>query len=189
MTRTNRPRSFRKNDDGVRVQPQDKRDKQMVKKKRKRVNGRSGAPALLHCPAAVEAAPSPEKSGECAHRLADHTLLRKGRRYPEARDLRWTKYGCCSSSIVTCYDRRFLNVQPHSIPRGTAPTDLAAVMEAALAAISGKLFVHVLLSVLCPLLSGCLAYGTFVAAVAAMLSVLAWACLSCSCLAFCFRFC
>ena len=33
--------------------------------------------------------------------------------------------------------------------------------------------------------SGCLVYGAFVAAVAAMVSVLAWACLGCSFLAFC----
>ena len=34
---------------------------------RKRANGRGGALALMHRPAAVEAAPSPEKGGECAH--------------------------------------------------------------------------------------------------------------------------
>ena len=32
----------------------------------------------------------------------------------------------------------------------------------------------------CSLSSGCLVYGAFVAAVAAMVSVLAWACLGCS---------
>ena len=42
-------------------------------------------------------------------RLADHTLLLQGRRYPEARDLRWTQCVCCSSSIITCWNRRFLN--------------------------------------------------------------------------------
>ena len=35
--------------------------------KRKRVNGRYGAPALMHRPAAIEAAPSPEKRAECSH--------------------------------------------------------------------------------------------------------------------------
>ena len=35
--------------------------------KRKRINGRGGAPALMHRPAAVEVAPSPEKRGECAY--------------------------------------------------------------------------------------------------------------------------
>ena len=42
----------------------------------------------MHRPAAVEAAPSPEKRGECSHTASDHTLLLQGRRYPEARDLR-----------------------------------------------------------------------------------------------------
>ena len=41
--------------------------------------------------------------------------------------------------------------------------------------------------VFCSLSSGCLVYGAFVAAVAAMVSVLAWACLGCSFLAFCFQ--
>ena len=35
--------------------------------------------------------------------------------------------------------------------------------------------------------SGCLVYGAFVAAVATMVSVLAWACLGCSFLDFCFE--
>ena len=38
-----------------------------LNQKRKRVNGRDGAPALMHRPAAIEAAPSPEKRGECSH--------------------------------------------------------------------------------------------------------------------------
>ena len=67
--------------------------------KRKRVNGRGGAPALKHRPAAVEERGVPT-------RLAGHALRLQGRRYPEARDLRWTIDGCCSSSI-TCYNRRF----------------------------------------------------------------------------------
>ena len=46
---------------------QDTRDKQKVELKTKQVNGRGGAPALMHCPAAVEAAPNPEKRGEYAH--------------------------------------------------------------------------------------------------------------------------
>ena len=39
-------------------------------------------------------------------RLVDRARLLQGRRYPEARDLRWTaeqQYGCCSSSIITYY--------------------------------------------------------------------------------------
>ena len=32
-----------------------------------------------------------KKEGSVSTRLADHTLLQQGRRYPEARDLRWTK--------------------------------------------------------------------------------------------------
>ena len=66
-------------------------------------------------------------------------------------------------------------------------TGLAAVVEAALTAltgIGGILFVY--FSALCPLSSGCLVYGAFVAAVAAMVSFLAWACLGCSFFAFCF---
>ena len=35
--------------------------------KRKRVNGRGGAPALIHSPTAIEAAPSPEERGDCSH--------------------------------------------------------------------------------------------------------------------------
>ena len=41
---------------------------------RKRVNGVGGAPALMHRPAAVEAAPSPEKEGSVPTPLTDHTL-------------------------------------------------------------------------------------------------------------------
>ena len=102
------------------------------KSKIKRVNGRGGAPGLMHRPAAVEAVPSPEE-GSVLTLLVDHnTLLLQGRRYPEARDLRWKKYGCCSSNcIINCYNRRFF-AQQHSIRRGTVSwaTGLAAVMEA-----------------------------------------------------------
>ena len=59
--------------------------------------------------------PALKNEGSVPTRLADDTLLLQGRRYPEARDLRWTKYGCCSNSIMTCYNRRFLNVQQYSI--------------------------------------------------------------------------
>ena len=64
-------------------------------------------------------------------------------------------------------------VQQHSIRLGMAlwTTGLAAVVEAALTAltgIGGILFVY--FSALCPLSSGCLVYGAFVAAVAAMVS-------------------
>ena len=46
---------------------------------------------------------------------------------------------------------------------------------------------HVVGALSALLSSGCLVYGAFVAAVAAMVSVLAWACLGCSFLAFCFQ--
>ena len=62
-------------------------------------------------------------------------------------------------------------------------------MGAALTRISGMSFVYFLVSVLWSLSSGCLVYGAFVVAVAAMVSVLAWACLGCSFLLFAFRFC
>ena len=69
--------------------------------------------------------------------------------YPEARDLRRTKYGCCSNSTVASYNRRFLNAQQHSNstndPWATGSTE---VTEAALTGISGMLFVCFLLSVL-----------------------------------------
>ena len=74
--------------------------------------------------------------------VADHTLLLQGRRYPESRDLRWTKYGWFPNSI-TCYIRRLWNIQQHSTRWGTAPwaTGSTAVMEGALAGTSGLLFV------------------------------------------------
>ena len=65
---------------------------------------------------------------------------------------------------------------------GPWATGLAAVMEAVLTGISG-MFVYFLLSVL--RLSNLRA---FMAAVATMVSVLAWACLGCSLLVFAFRF-
>ena len=136
----------------------------------------------MHRPGAVEAAVSSDKAGSVPTRLADHTLLLQGRWYPEARDLRRTKYGCCSNSTITCFNGRFLNLQQHSIRRGTAPwaTGSAEAMEAALTGISDMLIVC-----FCSLSSSCLVYGAFVAAVAAMVSVLAWACLGSSFLGFC----
>ena len=103
----------------------------------------------MHRPPAVEPASSPEKEGSLPTWLADHTLLLQGCRYPEARGLRRTKYGCRSNSTITCYNRRFLNLQLHSIRRGTAPwaTGSTEAMEAALTGISGVLFVCFLLSV------------------------------------------
>ena len=62
--------------------------------------------------------------------------------------------------------------------RATGSTE---VMEATLTGISGMLFVCFLLSAI-----WLLVYGAFVAAVAAMVSVLAWACLGCSFLGFFF---
>ena len=93
--------------------------------------------------------PALKNEGSVPTRLADHTLLLQCRQYLEARDLRRTKYGYCSKSTVACYNRRFLNVQQHSIRRRTAPwaTGSAEVMEAALTGISGMLFVGFLLSV------------------------------------------
>ena len=63
-----------------------------------------------------------------------------------------------------------------SLRDGPLGHGLAAVMEAALTGISGMLFVYLL----CPLPSACLVYGAFVAAVASMVSAVAWACLDCS---------
>ena len=54
-------------------------------------------------------------------------------------------------------------------------------MEAGLAGVSGMLFLYFFFS----LSSGCLVYDAFVAAVATMVSVLAWACMGCSFLGFC----
>ena len=56
------------------------------------------------------AAPSPENDGRVLNRLTDRTLRLRGRWYRESRNLRWKKYGCCSNSIITCYNKRFLNV-------------------------------------------------------------------------------
>ena len=99
-------------------------------------------------------APSSCGRGDTQHcsvptQLADHTLLLQGRRYPEARDLRWTKYGGCCSNIITCYGRRFSSVQQHSIRSGTAPwaTFLAAAVEAVLTGVSDMLSLNFLLSV------------------------------------------
>ena len=51
---------FGENEDGK--QTQDTHDRQILKSKTKNEsNGRDGAPALMHRPAATEAAPSPEK--------------------------------------------------------------------------------------------------------------------------------
>ena len=90
-----------------------------------------------------------KKKGNVPTRLVHHTLLLQERRYPEARDLRWTTYGCCSNSIINCYNRRFFNAQQHSIRRGTAPwaTGSTEVMEATLTGISGMLCLCFLLSV------------------------------------------
>ena len=46
---------------------QDTRDTQKLNRKRNRVNGRGGAPTLMHHRAAVEAALGPEKRMECVH--------------------------------------------------------------------------------------------------------------------------
>ena len=70
----------------------------------------------MHRPSEAEAAHSREKKGECAHTARrDRTLLLQVRRYPEARDLRWIKYECCSNCTITCYRDVFLNVRQHSI--------------------------------------------------------------------------
>ena len=47
------------NEDGL--QTQDTRGNKILNTKRTRVNGRDGAPALVHRPAVTAAAPSPEK--------------------------------------------------------------------------------------------------------------------------------
>ena len=129
---------------------QDTRDKQTLKSKTKATQ-RSRWSTSTDAPSSCDkgGAEPLKKEGSVPTRLVDHTLLLQGRRYPEARDLRRTKYGCCSNSTITCYGRRFLNVQQHSIRRGTTPwgTDSSEVMEAASTGISGMLFVCFLLSV------------------------------------------
>ena len=59
----------------------------ILNKKPTRVNGRDGAPALMHRPAAIGAAPSPEKEGSVPTLVADHTLLLQGRRYSLTRTI------------------------------------------------------------------------------------------------------
>ena len=59
--------------------------------------------------------PALKKKGRVPNRFADHTLRLQGRRHRETGDLRWTKYGCCSNSIITSYNKRFVNVPQRSI--------------------------------------------------------------------------
>ena len=104
----------------------------------------------MHRPAAIDAAPSPEKEGSVPTRLADHTLLLQGRRYPEARCAGQSTGAVQTAPLLaTTEDFLMYLVQQHSIRRGTAPwaTGLTKVMEAALTGISGMLFVCFLLSV------------------------------------------
>ena len=76
----------------------------------KQVNGRGGAPAVMHRPAAVEPALRTEKRERSHTASRPYSAAAGAPVYPEARDLRWTKYAWCSNSI-TCYNnRRFLNV-------------------------------------------------------------------------------
>ena len=110
--------------------------------KRKRVNGRDGAPALMHRPAAIEAAPSPEKRGECSHTAS------KGTGILEREICAGQSTGAVQTPLLA-YNRLFLNVQQHSIRRGTAPWAKGSteVMEAALTGISGMWIVCFLVSV------------------------------------------
>ena len=63
--------------------------------KQKQVNGRGGAPALMHRPAAVKAALSTERKGECSHIASQpYSAAARAPVYPEARELRWTRKGC-----------------------------------------------------------------------------------------------
>ena len=71
------------------VQTQNTRDKQKLKSKTKTRQRSRRRPGL-------------KKEGIVPAWLADHTLLLQASRYPEARDLHRTKYGCCSNSIITC---------------------------------------------------------------------------------------
>ena len=125
--------------------------KKSENKKRKRVNGRGGAPALMHRPAAVEAEPCPEKRGECANTASrPYSLLLQAHRYPEARDPRLNKV-----RVLFKQRNHLLQeiISEYTAARGTAPwaTGLAVVMEAVLTGISGMLFVCFLLSVVCGL--------------------------------------
>ena len=98
--------------------------------------------------------------------LVDHTLLLKGHRYLEARDLHWIKY-------------RVLFKQQHHLFRTTDDFILCspaldsvrtAPWVTVLAALTGTrgMFVYCLPS-------GCPVCGAFVAAVVAVVSLLAWA--------------
>ena len=98
---------FGENEDGV--QTQDTRDKQPLKSKMK-TNQWSRWSTSTDAPSSCNRGgrrPALKNEGSVPTRLADHTLLLQCRQYLEARDLRRTKYGCCSNSTITCYNRRF----------------------------------------------------------------------------------
>ena len=104
----------------------------------------------MHRPAAIEAAPSPEKRGECSHTTSrPYSAVARAPRPCSARSAPDKVRVLFKNSTTTCYNRRFLKVQQHSIRRVTAPWAIGSseVMEAALTGISGMLFVCFLLSV------------------------------------------
>ena len=99
--------------------------------KRKRVNGRDGAPALIHRPAAIEAAPSPEKRGECSHTAsrpysaaARAPVSRSARSAPDTVRVMFKQhhyyYGvlatseyCTTNDFLMCSTTRFGEGRPH----------------------------------------------------------------------------
>ena len=130
---------------------QDTRDKQKVELKTKQVNGRGGAPALMHCPAAVEAAPNPEKRGEYAHTpsgpysaAARAPLSRTARSaLDKVRVLFKQHHHLLQQTSFLMYSSTQLYEGPPHGAKG-----LAAGMEAVLTGISCMLFAYILLSVL-----------------------------------------
>ena len=128
-------------------------------------------------PVAATTAPSPEKRGESA-RTANrpNSAAAMAPVFSSARFAVDEVRALFKQHLNSLHYRRLLAVQQHSVRLGTAPrvTGLAAVMEAVLTGISGMLLVYFLL---CSVWYVCLLYGAFGAAVATMVSVLAWACL------------
>ena len=150
-----------------------------------RVKGRGGAPALMHRSAAVEAVPSPEKGGEWTHRAS--RSVSAVARTPVSWSARYAlgKVGVLSKQLnqllttdnIWMYSStRIDEGRPHGPRVWLQWWKLHWLASAACSCIFFSL----------P--PGCLAYGAFVAAVAAMVSVLPWACLGCSFFVFCFSF-
>ena len=94
-------------------------------RKRQRVYGPGGAPEVMHHPAALEVASTPEKWGKRAHAASrPHAAAAMAPvQYCEARDLLWIKFLCGLRGIITCYrSRRYLYVRTQfDLGRPAAP--------------------------------------------------------------------